>query len=326
MAPTPVKLVYGGAMFGTAFPTPKEIGIVYDALKEAGVSTIDTAKIYGDSEELMGKTPGTKDFTIDTKWPSGFNPGSATKDGIISQADDSYKKLGVDKIDIFYLHAPDRDVDFAETLQGVDAVYKKGYFSRLGLSNFSADEVRQIYNYTKEHGIVQPSVYQGNYSAVARKIETELFPTLRELGISFYAYSPIAGGFLVKTRQQIEEGAGRFNEQTLGGMYNRLYNRSSYLEALDKWQATAKKEGVTAAELAYRWIGFHSKLSVEKGDAVIFGTSKVEQIPLTASYLKAGPLSEEAAKSVEEVWSLVESDAPLDNYEVFKPSDVPGNA
>ena len=101
-------------------------------------------------------------------------------------------------------------------------VYKTGVFSRFGLSNFQADTVQEVYDYCKKNEYVLPTVYQGNYSAIARKQDTLLFPLLRKLGIAFYAYSPIAGGFLTKTKQQIEEGAGRFNKDNPIGQSKRL--------------------------------------------------------------------------------------------------------
>lgn len=160
-------------------------------------------------------------------------------------------------------------------------------------------------------------VYQGNYSAVARKQETLLFPTLRKLGMSFYAYSPIAGGFLTKTRSQITEGvdAGRFTDaHPVGKMYLALYNKPSYLQALDIWQEAANEINVSKAELAYRWVTFNSPLSSKHGDAIIFGCTKYEQIPQTLGWLKAGPLPDKTVQKIDELWKTIEKDAPLDNY------------
>ena len=122
-------------------------------------------------------------------------------------------------VDIWYIHAPDTSVSLEDWVPGVNEVYKSGAFSRFGLSNFQAETVQQVYDYCKENDYVLPSVYQGNYSAVARKQDTLLFPLLRKLNMAFYAYSPIAGGFLTKTKQQIEEGVSRFSPDALGGMY-----------------------------------------------------------------------------------------------------------
>jgi aflatoxin B1 aldehyde reductase len=172
-----------------------------------------------------------------------------------------------------------------------------------------------MYDICKDKGYVVPSVYQGNYNPVARKAETLLFPTLRKLGFAFYAYSPIAGGFLTKTRKQIEDGVGRFSAEAIGGLYRRLYNRPSFLDALAEWNAVAEEEGVSTAELAYRWVGYNSALKEELGDVVIFGASKIKQVEETTAWLAKGGLSEKAVQRIEAIWKSVEKEAPVDNFQ-----------
>lgn len=162
-------------------------------------------------------------------------------------------------------------------------------------------------------------VYQGNYSAIARKQETLLFPTLRKLGISFYVYSPIAGGYLTKTRSQITgASSGRFShDHAFSKMYHGLYNKESYLNALDIWEAAANEAGISKAELAYRWVAFNSPLNIKYGDAIIFGASKLDQVSETLRWLKAGPLPQKTVQKIDELWKTIEKDAPLDNYNSF---------
>jgi aflatoxin B1 aldehyde reductase len=71
-----------------------------------------------------------------------------------------------------------------------------GKFKRFALSNYAAWEVMEIYHICKQRGFVLPTVYQGMYNALTRDVERELFPCLRRLGMSFYAYNPLAGGLL----------------------------------------------------------------------------------------------------------------------------------
>lgn len=97
------------------------------------------------------------------------------------------------QVDIYYLHAPDHSIPFEETLDGINKLYQQGSFKRFGLSNFHAEDVHKVYDICEKNGWVKPTAYQGNYNAVARKQETVLFPTLRKLGMCFYAYSPLAG-------------------------------------------------------------------------------------------------------------------------------------
>lgn len=119
---------------------------------------------------------------------------------------------------------------------------------------------------------------------------------------------------MTKKKQDIVDGKGRFNPEMLGGLYNKLYNRPAYLEALEQWEQVAKEEGIGAAELAYRWVTFNSPLKKENGDAIIFGASRMEQVKETLGYIKAGSLSEKALKGIDEVWKKIEHEAPLDNF------------
>lgn len=144
--------------------------------------------------------------------------------------------------------------------------------SKFGLSNFTPGDVRRIYDYAKSKGYVLPTVYQGNYNPVARHYETTLFPILRELDIAFYAYSPLAGGFLVKDAHTLKAGGvqGRWNPETpLGKAYNDRYTKSSLLEALSTWEAIAEEARVSKAALAYRWVMYNSSLRVEHDDGII---------------------------------------------------------
>ena len=175
-------------------------------------------------------------------------------------------------------------------------------------------EVERIVDICRSKGYIQPTVYQGNYSPVARLQETKLFPTLRRLDFSFYAYSPLAGGFLTKTAQQIKDGTGRFNEASIGGMYRSMYMKPTFLEALTQWEAIAKEEGCSRAELAYRWVAHNSALKAVSGDAVIVGASSCEQLEQTLSGIEKGPLSERAVKAIDEIWGKIKHEAPLDNF------------
>ncbi|KAJ0383238.1 hypothetical protein COL922a_010884 [Colletotrichum nupharicola] len=200
-----------------------------------------------------------------------------------------------------------------ETLAGINDAHKAGLFRRLGLSNYPPTEVQRLYDVAKDNGFVLPTVYQGNYSAVARKPEADLFPVLRKLGISFVAYSPIAGGFLTKTREQIESGGTRFSPDQMFGIYHKLYVKDSYLSALEEWGKIAEEEQISKAELAYRWVVYHSILRKEHGDGIVFGSSSVSQMEETLLACNRGPLSEKAVGAIEQIWEKVKDEAGVDN-------------
>lgn len=171
-----------------------------------------------------------------------------------------------------------------------------------------------MYDHAKEHGYILPTVYQGNYNPVARLQETVLFPTLRKLGIAFYAYSPLAGGFLTKTAADIEAGKGRFNDTFIAGMYKEMYVKSTYVNALAKWEAVAEAEGVTRAELAYRWVAFNPLLKKESGDGIVIGARSNEQLEKSLVSLAKGKLSEQTMKAIDDIWEGIKHEAPYDNF------------
>lgn len=221
------------------------------------------------------------------------------------------------------MHAPERRSSLEDLLAGINSAYQAGKFKRFGLSNYLAEEVEEVVRICREKNYVVPSVYQGNYSAVARRGEKEIFPTLRKHNISFYAYSPIAGGFLTKdVATLVAGGQGRWDPNTqLGGIYNALFNKPSMLKGLEQWETISKESGISKAELAYRWAAHNSALKEEFGDAVIVGSRNVEQLNQTLDALSKGPLSAEIAAQIEQVWKIVEADSPLDTFNSFPQND-----
>lgn len=310
-----VKLIFGGVSlsdFG-AFNTQDKRAQVIDVLLSHNITHIDTARGYAGSEVAIGQLEKRKQFTIDTKIVGGWAPGTATKDAVIKDSQDSLEQVKIDQFNTLYIHAPDPLVPIEETLEGFNEVYKKGIFRQFGLSNFSAEQVEQVYDICKEKGYPLPKVYQGNYNPIARHVETLLFPTLRKLGIDFIGYSPLAGGFLTKTAKDLDAGAGRFNEQFLGGLYTKLYDNETMRQALIKWNEVAEKEGVSNAELAYRWVMYHGALQDDK-DALLFGASSINQIEQTMQGFKKGKLSEEAIKGIDSIWESVKKVSPVNNF------------
>lgn len=309
-----IKIVLGGGAALTK--TPEAIPEKFKILEEFGVNTIDTAQVYGNSEELLGKNGAAERFIIDTKAPGGFRAGAMKPDVMISEARKSLEKLKTKQVDIFYFHAPDPSVPIADQLQAMNQIYKEGVFKRFGLSNYSAEEVQDIYDQCKANGYPLPSVYQGIYNPVARHIEKDLIPLFRKLDIAFYVYSPLAGGFLTKTKQDVENGVGRFDPtQRVSDMLKALYARPTLLEALGKWEEVANAEGCSKVELANRWTAYAQTMKPEAGDAIIVGAGSPEHLRQTIEGIKKGPLSEKAMKAIDEIWKSVENEAPENNYE-----------
>ena len=332
MAPyTGVELIYGGAPFG--FPggfydsQDDRITKTYEILNAHGVNKIDVAQIYGDSEDSVGRTgAGSKyGLQIDTKWGGGFLPilfGVSIPDSpdevkkmILDAARASVARLAVDQIDVFYVHAPPKDVALEVVLEGINDAHREGLFRRFGLSNYRAADVQRAHDVARANGWLTPTVYQGSYSPIARKLEDELIPVLRKLGIAFYAYSPTSGGFLAKTRAQVEAKEGRFNPQHVANKFAKAYEKEALLRALDRWWEIAAEEGVSGYELAMRWMAFHSALDKEHGDGLMLGGQDHVQLQNSFEVLERGPLSDRAVRRMEEVREIAGDEAPTEDYE-----------
>ncbi|CAP62323.1 uncharacterized protein PODANS_0_170, partial [Podospora anserina S mat+] len=218
--------------------------------------------------------------------------------------------------DVYYLHAPDRNTPFEETLDGINELFLQGGFKRFGLSNFLPIEVEEVVRIAKARGFVLPTVYQGNYSLIARKQEAHLFPVLRKHGMSFNAYSPLAGGFLTKSPRDFDDGpVGRFDPSNpIGGLYVTLYKKPAFLAALDYWDRISTESGIPKAELAYRWVAYHSALQAGRGDGMVIGARTLEQLRQTLVALGKGPLSGNVVKRIDKVWDMVEAEAGVDNF------------
>lgn len=201
MSPSkPARIVFGTASFGTGtsqakFNSPETALSVLSVLRARGITDIDTARAYpvgspGTAEVLLGAVSAHEWATISTKVTS-WMPGAHAVQNIAASVDSSLAALGVDKVDIMYLHAPDRTTPFEETCRAMDAEWRKGKFARFGISNYRADEVEEIVSICERAGLVKPSVYQGRYNAIIRSGEEKLFPVLRKHGIAFYAYRSV---------------------------------------------------------------------------------------------------------------------------------------
>jgi aflatoxin B1 aldehyde reductase len=218
----------------------------------------------------------------------------------------SLAALKTNKVHIFYLHAPDRSVPYEDTLREVNNIHIEGLFERFGLSNYPAWEVAQICEICKRNGWVMPTVYQGIYNAHQRVVEPELIPCLRAYGLSFYVYSPLAGGFLTSryTRDQtVFDDGDRFDPDRPSSKVSRgrYWNEPSF-KALDLLRPAIAPHGITESEAALRWLAHHSVLKKEFGDAVIIGASSKKRLEDDLEALDKGSLPADVVAALDGGW------------------------
>ncbi|KAI5780207.1 NADP-dependent oxidoreductase domain-containing protein [Peziza echinospora] len=222
------------------------------------------------------------------------------------------------EVEAFYLHAPDfsSKANIEETLDAVNEVYLTGGFEKFALSNFRPDDVVKIHAYCTSKNYVRPTLYSGPYSLLTRLPETHLLPILRNLGIAFLAYSPLAGGLLLMTPHELETRGGRWARDIfLGAEGRKSFDNPPYHTALLEFEKLSQETGISRLELSVRWIMHHSALKGECGDAVIVGVSRVQQVQEAWDvYLGKGPIEdEEVVRKLDGLWEYVKMVAVLDN-------------
>ncbi|KAF7554449.1 hypothetical protein G7Z17_g2917 [Cylindrodendrum hubeiense] len=324
MAPTgksPLNLILGtgnaNAQVGDTsidtmarFNTPDEVNGFLNAFAARGYHQIDTARSYsphapGSCEPRLGGVDVGDRFDVDTKVDS-REQGSHTKENVLKEIDISLETLKVKRINIEYLHIPDRATKFEEACEAMDQAHREGKVKHWGLSNYTAEEVQRIVDICDEHGLVKPSVYQGQYNPIVRGGEKELFPILRKYGIAFYAYSPAAAGFFAGNHKNIKAG-GRYDQShLLGGLYSQLYLKPSIIAATDKALAVASKHDISGHAAALRWTAHHSSLKKEHGDSVILGASSPAQLETNLDMIEQGPLPEDVVAALEAVYDEID--------------------
>src|SRR5689334_2699374 len=221
----------------------------------------------------------------------------------------SLKALRAEKIDLFYLHAPDRNTPFEDTLWEVNKLYEEGYFKRFGISNFQSWEVAKVCEICDKNGWIKPSVYQGLYNAFQRSVESELVPCLRHYGIGLYAFQPLAGGFLTgklhRNQKEFEKGSRFHPDSFAGTMHQGRYMNDRYFDALDILRPVAQKHGLTEAECGLRWMAHHSVLKRELKDAIIVGASSTKQLEQNLLDLEKGPLPDDVVQALNDGWTII---------------------
>lgn len=306
-----VNLILGTMTFGESVFSP-DVSVFVNTFLDAGYSELDTAYVYneGNCERLLGEALSELDrpCRIATK----VNPrisGKLDAAAAYKQVNESLNRLQLSSVDTVYLHFPDPSTPVINVLEAMADLHTQGKFKELGLSNFPAWMVADVWHICDKHGWVKPTVFEGIYNPLTRKSETELNACLDYFNMRFYAYNPMAGGLLTGKYKTFEEtpADGRFTHRP---NYRNRYWKESYFDALNVIKSAAEKQGITSIEATYRWLAYHSMLNGERGDAIIVGASKLNHLRQNIEAMKAGPLPQDVVHAFEKAWQITKADSP----------------
>lgn len=243
---------------------------------DRGITFFDTADVYGPhtNEELLGRAvkPFRQNIVIATKFGIVRDPADPQKRGLCgrpeyvrSAIEDSLKRLGIEVIDLYYLHRLDPDTPIEDTVGEMARLKEEGKIRALGLSEVSADTLRRA------HAVHPITALQSEYSLWTRDPEDGPLEACRELGVSLVAYSPLGRGFLTGQYKSPDDFAPDDYRRHSPRFQGENFNRN--LELVRKIQSLALEKGCTAAQLALAWV-------LAQGDDVfpIPGTKRIEYL------------------------------------------------
>ena len=305
-----MKLILGTMTFGESVFMP-DVGKFINAFLDAGYDELDTAYVYneGNCEKFLGEVlPNlNRSFKICTK----INPritGKLDADAAYMQLNESLQRMKLESVDTVFLHFPDPATPVEGVLRAMADLHSKGKYRELGLSNFPAWMVAEVWHTCQSHGWILPTVYEGVYNPLTRGAEKELNNCLNHYGLRFYAYNPTMGGMLTGRYKSVNEAPtdGRFTHRP---GYQSKYWKKSNFDALDVIGKALEPHGMTMIEATYRWLAFHSMLCSDRGDAILIGASKLNHLLENMNTVKAGPLPNDVVNAFEKAWEVCRRDS-----------------
>jgi len=276
---------------------------VVNAAVEAGINFFDTADLYGGtkSEQFLGKALGPRrdDVVIATKFggPLDDNPehrgGSAR--WVRQACEDSLRRLGTDRIDLYQLHFPDMSVRIEETLTALDELVKAGKVREIGNSNFTGEMIEEADDISEKVGLARFVSAQNMYSLLHREPEDEVIPACERRGLAVLPYFPLASGLLTgkyKKDAPLPEGA-RITSYPEDRRKDFMSDRA--MEIVERLDEFARARDHTLLDLAMSWL-----LSKPVVASVIAGATKPEQVRANADAV-TWKLTEADRKEIAEI-------------------------
>jgi aryl-alcohol dehydrogenase-like predicted oxidoreductase len=276
---------------------------VVDAAFEADATLFDTADLYGDthSEEILGRALGSRrdravivsKFGMRTP-PDGMNGGDPR--WVVRACEESLRRLGTDRIDVYLLHQPDDATPIGDTLAAMSRLVDEGKVREIGCSNFSAKQLDEAADAARDLEVRSFVTVQNEYSLVAREPREEVLPACRRLGVSFMPYFPLASGLLTGKYRRGQPPPPGTRMAGPGGWEEFLTDER--FEIVERLRRFAEEHGHTILELAMSWLTAQPEIAT-----VIAGATRAEQVRQNAAALEAWKLTEAELAEIDDLLS-----------------------
>lgn len=278
------EITYGNwVTHGSQVDDSAAVATVHAAL-DAGLTTFDTADTYANTlaEEVLGKALSgqrRESLEIFTKvyfptGPKGPNDTGLSRKHIMESINGSLRRLGTDYVDLYQAHRFDYETPLEETFQAFADVVRQGKALYIGVSEWTAEQLREGHALARSYGI-QLISNQPQYSALWRVIEGKIVPVSEELGISQIVWSPMAQGVLsgkYLPGQPVPDGS-RATDEKSGAHFIRRFLRDDVLEAVQRLKPVAEQAGLSMPQLAIAWVLQNPNVA-----SALVGASRPEQL------------------------------------------------
>lgn len=267
---------------------------LYQRARDAGINIFDCADVYngGEAERILGRciSNARDEIIITSKVCNRTGPDrndqGLSRRHIIRSVEASLRRLGTDRIDIYYAHLEHRATRLESILRAFDDLVRDGKVLYPAISNWPAWRIEKALGVARDHGYARPECLQPMYSLVKRQAEVEILPMAREEQLGVFTYSPLGGGLLTgKYEGESKPSGGRLTENE---KYRTRYGNPEYHSAASRLVAHARERGYHPASLAIAWVMHHPSVT-----APIIGARNVEQlepslaavdVPMTADW------------------------------------------
>jgi aryl-alcohol dehydrogenase (NADP+) len=283
------RLCLGTMIFGSQLDEPAAFAVM-DRAVELGIDFVDNADVYpvpprpdtvGRTEEIVGRWIANRRpvVTVATKCVNRVGPGPNDAGGsrkhVIEACEASLRRLGVDRVDLYYLHHSDLQAPLDETLEALDRLVQDGKIHYVGVSNFEAWQLGLAAGIVAERRLARVTAVQPRYNLLNRTYERDLLPYCRATGTAVVPYNPLGAGMLTgKYRRGQEPPAeSRFGWGDYGRMYQQRYWSDRMFDVAEAVQQVAGEIGATAAQVAIAWL-----LAQPGVTAPIVGASRPDQL------------------------------------------------
>ncbi len=278
------EITYGNwVTHGSQVGDDAAIKTVHRAL-DLGITTFDTADVYANTlaesvlgEALKGQRRESLEIFTKVYWPTGPkgpNDTGLSRKHILESINGSLQRLGTDYVELYQAHRFDYETPLEETMQAFADVVRQGKALYIGVSEWTAEQLREGHALAKELK-VQLISNQPQYSALWRVIEDKVVPASEELGISQIVWSPMAQGVLsgkYLPGQPVPEGS-RATDEKGGDRFIQRFLDDDVLTAVQKLKPVAEQAGLTMPQLAIAWVLQNPNIA-----AALVGASRPEQL------------------------------------------------